>query len=155
MDMDISGAYSPNTIYGQLTMPFLNKPVHINSHTPYDKTDTNASALSKSDFYKTTPQARVSVEDIHNTKGIALDDELVNDLFKDDKANLLSNNINNFQSSVYKSNKDVVHTALQNGYSAEQAVNAAKAFKAYSANTVNDYSQPIKLLSAQTPVTVG
>ena len=51
MSIDISGPYSPDTIYGQLTMPFAEKPVHINSHTPYDE-DEAQTEFTQADFQK-------------------------------------------------------------------------------------------------------
>ena len=47
----ISGAYSPKTVYGQLTSPFIPKQLIINAHNPIlDAEDSESKALTLKDF---------------------------------------------------------------------------------------------------------
>ena len=45
MSTEAIGAYSPDTVYGQLTSPFTPQKIKINAHTPYDKVDENESKV--------------------------------------------------------------------------------------------------------------
>ena len=116
MSIESVGAYSPDTIYGQLTMPFKNKPVHINAHTPLDAENGNT-VLTRNSFYNNQSEGKVSIEDIRNIKSLELDDSLKVDIgIKVAKDFPPEPNVGVFQQSTYTKGNGVVFDALKNGY---------------------------------------
>ncbi len=146
MNIDTTGAYSKDKIYGQLTMPFANKPVVINAHTPYDNENSN-SAVSRADFLKNSQvQNRYTIKDILENNGIKLDDSLKTDIgiveMKEfpPESGLATFNLTNLQN-----NSDVALNAIKNGYMPDRSIVVAKAYRAY--NTVNNHGNITKYLS--------
>ena len=62
MSTEAIGAYSPDTVYGQLTSPFTPQKIKINAHTPYDKVDENESKVFSREYFKGKPQAKMIYE---------------------------------------------------------------------------------------------
>ena len=134
MSIESIGVYSPDTIYGQLTRPFQGKsekPVAINSHTEYDEVGEKETVLTKNSFYNNQSKMQVSIEDIREIKGLELDD-IVTKVGPEFKTDYFSENlIPAFQLSTYSTGTGVVFEALQNGYTANQAIVVSKAHDAY------------------------
>ena len=149
MSIEVNGAYSPNTVYGQLTMPFLEKPVHINSHTPDEEYGDDV--LTKSKFYNNMSDMAVNIEDIQNINGLKLDDKLKVDIgIKVAEEFPPKPNVEVFQSSTYNDGTGVVFDALKNGYTAGNAIKVARAFNSYQ-NSMNFLNgNPIDALSERT-----
>ena len=149
MSIEATGAYSPDTIYGQLTMPFLDKPVHINSHTPDE--EYGDVVLTKNKFYNNMSDLAVNIEDIRNLTGLKLDDSLKVDIgIKVAEEFPPKPNVEVFQSSTYNDGSGVVFDALRNGYTAGSAIKINKAFNAYQ-NSMNFLNgNPIQSLSERT-----
>lgn len=150
MSIESIGVYSPDTIYGQLTRPFQGKnekPVAINSHTEYDEIGENETVLTKNSFYNNKSKMQVSIEDIHEMKGLELDD-IVTKVGPEFKSDYLPENvIPAFQLSTYSTGTGVVYEALQNGYTANQAIVVGKAHNAYqNAATRNNENAVSNLL---------
>lgn len=147
MNIDTSGGYSPDKIYGQLTMPFLNKPVTINAHTPYDNANNTAQAVSKSNFYNNKSEMMVSIEKIRKSKGIELDESLKTDIgIKEPVEFPPESPVNSFNVSRYNDGKGVVYNALKNGYSASQSIVIGNAFKAYGKAATSNQNPVTSLL---------
>ena len=131
MSIESVGAYSPDTIYGQLTMPFKNKPVHINAHTPLDAENGNT-VLTRNSFYNNQSEGKVSIEDIRNIKSLELDDSLKVDIgIKVAKDFPPEPGVGVFQQSTYTKGNGVVFDALKNGYTGSVAITIGNAYKAY------------------------
>ena len=145
MSIESLGAYSPNTIYGQLTMPFSNKPVTINSHTPYDEEDDDV-VLTRNSFYNNNSKMQVSIEEIREMKGLELDDKIVTKVGTEVKEFPPKNTIPSFQLSSYTSGSGVVFEALQNGYTGKTAIVVGKAFEAYQNAAKHNFSDVVKNL---------
>jgi len=139
MSIETVGAYSPDTIYGQLTMPFAEKPVHINSHTPYDKDVEEQTEFSQADFQKNL-QARVRIasKDIRDVASMEMVDNLTIDIGLVKMIDFPpESNVGTFQASNLLDGKGVVYEALRNGYSPDRAIVTGSAYKAYSKASIN------------------
>ena len=133
MNTENVGAYSPDIIYGQLTMPFINKPVKINSHTPYDKVENTQQSFSQADFQKNVNNNKwKTIEDIRDIKSMELNEQLSFDFSVTEKKDNASDAVSAFQSSTLKDGTGIVYEALKNGYSSDKAIIAGKAYKTYS-----------------------
>jgi len=144
MSIESVGAYSPDTIYGQLTMPFTNKPVHINAHTPDE--EYGDAVYTRDKFYNNLSDMQVSIEDIADIKSLELDDRLKIDIgIKEFQEFPPKPNVNVFQSSTYLEGQGVVYKALQNGYPADRAIVIGKASSVYK-NAMNFGSKPVEAL---------
>ena len=127
MSIESVGAYSPDTIYGQLTMPFTNKPVHINAHTPLDKEETNT-VLTRNSFYNNQSEGKVSIEEIKDMKSLELNDNLKVDIgIKVAKEFPPEPKVGVFQQSAYTKGTGVVFDALKNGYTGSEAITMGNA----------------------------
>lgn len=144
MSIESVGAYSPDTVYGQLTMPFTNKPVHINAHTPDE--EYGDTLYTRNKFYNNLPDMMVSIEDIADIKSLELDDSLKVDIgIKVAKEFPPKPTVGVFQSSFYLEGSGVVNKALQNGYPADRAIVIGKANSSYR-NAMNFGSKPVEAL---------
>ena len=147
MSIDISGPYSPDTIYGQLTMPFVDKPVHINAHTPLDE-ESGKTVLTKNSFYNNLSDSKVSIEEIRDMDALELDESLKTDIGIKVAAKFPPENaLPAFQSSSYLEGSGVVYSALQNGYPADRAIVIGHAFHAYQNSIKADVNPVQNLLS--------
>ena len=145
MSIESVGAYSPDTIYGQLTMPFKNKPVHINAHTPLDAESGNTVFTRKS-FYNNQSEGKVSIEDIRNIKSLELDESLKVDIgIKVAKEFPPEPGVGVFQQSTYTKGNGVVFDALKNGYTGSEAITIGNAHKAYK-NATSLGANPVQTL---------
>lgn len=145
MSIESVGAYSPDTIYGQLTMPFTNKPVHINAHTPLDKEETNT-VLTRNSFYNNQSEGKVSIEEIKDMKSLELNDNLKVDIgIKVAKEFPPEPKVGVFQQSAYTKGTGVVFDALKNGYTGSEAITIGNAYRAYK-NAVTLGSNPVQTL---------
>ncbi len=145
MSIDVSGVYSPTKVYGQLTMPFINKPVHINAHTPLDE-DAGDVVLNRGSFYNNLSSSIVSIEDIRDMATLELNDSLKTDIGIVEAQDFPPKpNVEVFQSSVYTEGSGVVFNALQNGYSASKAINIGNAYKSYR-NAMQLGNNPVQTL---------
>lgn len=145
MSIESVGAYSPNTVYGQLTMPFTNKPVHINAHTPLDEENGNT-VLTRKSFYNNQSQGMVSIEDIRDIQSLKLDDSLKVDI----GIKMLEDfppepGVGVFQQSIYTGGSGVVFDALKSGYTGNQAITFGNAHTAYK-NAMTFGNNPVKSL---------
>lgn len=140
MSIETVGAYSPDTVYGQLTMPFKEKPVHINSHTPYDKDVEEQTNFTQADFQKNI-QARVRIESksIRDVASMEMVDSLTIDigLAKMQDFPPKPTSIGTFQASNLLDGTGVVYNALQNGYTADRAIVTGNAYKSYSKASIS------------------
>lgn len=134
MSTEAIGAYSPDTVYGQLTSPFTPQKIKINAHTPYDKVDENESKVFSREYFKGKPQAKMIYELPENeNKNKDFPPKFDN---KDDK-NKEENSVEvtSFQAST-TSSKDIVQNSLKHGYTPEQAVAVTKAQDAYKKSAI-------------------
>ena len=152
METERIAAYSPNTIYGQLSSPFTPKQIHINAHTEFDK-DPAKETFSRSDFSSKTPtKIKVdysSLEKPDVSKYQKKSEEKVVG-FKNDQNNsekTQTQNVNSFTASSL-SNKDIVNNSLKKGYSVEQVAVVLRAKDAYN-NSSTLTKNPIKTLSTR------
>lgn len=129
MDTEAIGAYSPTTVYGQLTSPFTPQKVSINSHTPYDKVDENSEskAVSREDFHKHKPaklkfELPEQEEDKQQKQQISGSETETKDYSKD---------ITPFSISSATSS-DIINNSLKHGYTATEALAIKDAHKAYT-----------------------
>lgn len=123
--------YSPDTVYGHLTMPFLDKPVHINAHTPLDEEDENT-VLNRGSFYNNLTQGKVSVEDIRDVASLKLDDSLKVDIgIKLAQDFPPEPSVAVFQASKYTNGTGVVNDALKMGYTGQEAIKFGHAYNSY------------------------
>ena len=120
MSTEAIGAYSPDTVYGQLTSPFTPQKIKINAHTPYDKVDENESKAFSREYFKGKPQAKMIYELPENEN-------------KNKEENSVE--VTSFQAST-TSSKDIVQNSLKRGYTPEQAVTVTKAQDAYKKSAV-------------------
>ena len=149
MSIESIGAYSPNTIYGELTRPFQGtneKPVVINSHTEFDKEEGDT-VLTKNSFYNNQSKMQVSIEDIREMKGLELNEGIVTKVGPEAlKEFPPKNELPSFQLSTFKNGSGVVFEALQNGYTANNAIVVGKAHEAYSKALKHDFTESIQTL---------
>lgn len=129
MNTEAIGAYSPTTVYGQLTSPFTPQKVSINSHTPYDKVDENSEskAVSREDFHKYKPaklkfELPEQEEDKQQKQQISSSETETKDYSKD---------ITPFSISSATSS-DIINNSLKHGYTATEALAIKDAHKAYT-----------------------
>ena len=120
MSTEAIGAYSPDTVYGQLTSPFTPQKIKINAHTPYDKVDENESKAFSREYFKGKPQAKMIYELPENEN-------------KNKEENSVE--VTSFQAST-TSSKDIVQNSLKHGYTPEQAVAVTKAQDAYKKSAI-------------------
>ena len=148
MSIDSIGVYSPDKIYGQLTMPFLNKPVTINSHTEYDEDSESDAVLSKESFYNNKSKMQVSIEEIRDMKGIQLDDKILTKVGPEVPTEFPPKfeNIASFQLSSFNNGSGVVYEALQNGYTPNNAIVVGKAHQAYQNAAKHNFTDAIQNL---------
>ena len=149
MDIETVGAYSPTTVYGQLTSPFVPKNITINAHTPYDTEDENAATTSLSNYLENHPRTKLlkgsvqkSVDGVGYNKNpykVKTGREVSKDTFPPEYG------VSYFSASTLSS-KDIVSGAIKKGYTAEQAATISKAKKAYE-NSYIVTRNPVKTLS--------
>lgn len=135
MTIENVGAYSPDTVYGQLTMPFINKPVTINAHTPFDKEEENIqTSFSQADFQKNIHNAKWnSVEKIRNIEAYEVDENLKIDIGLVEMSEFPPESpVPGFQASTLLEGSGLVYEALRNGYPADKAIVFGKAQQAYA-----------------------
>lgn len=131
MSIESVGAYSKDTIYGQLTMPFTDKPVHINAHTPLDE-EAGDVVLTRNSFYNNRSEGQVSIKDIRDMKSLELDDSLVVDIgIKKYEGFPPKSDVETFQQSSYINGTGVVFSALKSGYTGSEAITIGNAYRAY------------------------
>ena len=136
MSIENTGAYSPDTIYGQLTTPFLDKQFSLNSHTPYDKTEETKQAFSQADFLKNVNNAKFQAsDDIRELKAMELNEQLKMDIgvvVEVSEFPPKPSSVSSFQASTLRDGDNLVYQALKGGYSADKAIIVGKAHSAYS-----------------------
>jgi hypothetical protein len=149
MSIESIGVYSPNTIYGELTRPFVGeneKPVIINSHTEFDE-EAVETVLTKDSFYNNQSKMQVSIEDIREMKGLELNEGIVSKVGPEVVQDFSSKNeVPAFQLSTFKNGTGVVFEALKNGYTANNAVVFGKAHEAYANALKLDFTDTVKSL---------
>ena len=132
MDIETSGAYSPDKIYGQLSSPFLQIGVKINAHTPFDKEkeDDEATAVSFKDFHAKQPTFKYERQ-VGETNTVGLESNYKPSTVSvgTEPPEFPPKNVRAF--SVSTSSKDIVQTGLSNGLTYDQAYVRVKAQKAY------------------------
>ena len=153
MDMESIGAYSPTTVYGQLSSPFIPKNITLNAHTPYDK-EEDAEAVSLGNYLESRPNIKLvsgampkEITGVGYTKNgykLQTDDKQDEDKFPPEPG------VSGFSASKLSS-KDIVSGAIKKGYTAEQAATITKAKKAYE-NSYLSTRNPIKTLSTRSYV---
>lgn len=147
MSIETLGAYSPSTIYGQFTMPFDDKPVHINGHTFLEEETDEEEFVSKTQFYNNNADLAVNVEDIHNMTGLELDAKIASNVIQQPVEFPPKGLVETFQASSFNDGNGVVFMALRNGYTGQTAIKIANAHNAYT-NSMYQLSQnPIEYLS--------
>lgn len=142
MSTEAIGAYSPDTVYGQLTSPFTPQKIKINAHTPYDKVDENKSKVFSREHFKGKPQAKMIYElpEDKNSVNIANKEfppkyngnKVENNKDTEEKTTI---DVTTFQASK-ASSKDIVQNSLKHGYTPEQAVAINKAQEAYKKSAI-------------------
>ena len=126
MSIESVGAYSPDTVYGQLTSPFLKKMVHINAHPSAVAAEQTSRTVSLNNFIPTKANARVDVEKI-TSAGAARTQEINEGTFPPDPSDTdETSKLTHFSSS------EIVGGALKKGYSAQQAIVISNASQAYA-----------------------
>ena len=130
MSIENIGAYSPDTVYGQLTTPFLDKKIQINAHTPFDQDEEVKQTFSKNDFEKNisekvfpTFEEMTTFEEEKQVFGVPSEQLEFPPKMP---------SISTFQASNTKTSSEWVNAALKNGYSANKAVLIGKAYSTYS-----------------------
>lgn len=149
MSIESIGAYSPSTIYGELTRPFLGtneKPVVINSHTELDE-EEGETVLTKNSFYNNQSKMQVSIEDIREMKGLELNEGIVTKVGPEVVQEFPpKDELPSFQLSTFQNGSGVVFEALKNGYTATNAVVVGKAHEAYANTLKLDFKDTVKSL---------
>lgn len=136
MNTEAVGAYSPTTIYGQLTSPFVPKSITINAHTSFDNMDdAEGVTFSKEDF-QGKPQAWMKISIDTDLEEFGLSDNYKTVANSDNQNNsgqvvVSSNKVSGFSKSNLSS-KDIVNSSLKKGYSTSEAIVISKAQQAYS-----------------------
>lgn len=126
MSIEVSGAYSPDKVYGNLTSPFLNKMVHINAHPSSEQKDEDdAAVVSLSNFRPDKASARVDVNKIAAI-GTSKAKEINEGSFPPDPAE-----DDGKVQLADVSSKKIVNGALQRGYSAQESIVIKHAVNAY------------------------
>ena len=161
MTTEAIGIYSPTTVYGQLTYPFSPKKIHVNAHTPYDKTDESAKAVSNTSAVRKATegtgvsskiQTQKDFDDIKNlntnqflktkTSGNEKDEE-------EDKQDFPpKSQVGTFTASSLSS-YDIVSNSLKKGYSYKEALVISRASNAYK-NSAMGTKNAVKSLSTRT-----
>lgn len=123
-----------NELQFTLTSPFVHKEVVINSHTPYDEPKEIQETFNKGNFYS---------RDF--ATGAVVEPNQVANVYAD-LVNLQEPpEINYFQKEY---SNEIVEKCLNNGYSAQEAVNVKNAYKAYGINE-NNYRNGVGIMSTQ------
>ena len=147
----VSGAYSRDVVYGQLTSPFVPKQlnVKINAHTPYDKQQNDNGAVSLSNFVG--DRLSTTLMDFYSDKeddySFGIQSNLLNNDFIKTTEYPPKSTVSGFSASSLSS-KDIVSGALKSGYSAQQAMVISRAQNAYK-NSVGITNNPIKSFSTR------
>lgn len=110
--------YSPTTVYGQLSSPFIVKSVSINAHTANEAVVEDVGTFSRD--YFTEGSARFKYAASYSPSSIASIQS--------------ENGIHSFSAS--SGSGDIVKTALNSGYSANEAITVSNAKAAYSRSAV-------------------
>lgn len=118
MDTEAVTPYSPTTVYGQLSSPFLVKSVSINAHTSDEAVVDDVQTFSRD--YFTDGSARFKYAASYSPSSIA---SIQN-----------AGGIHSFSAS--SGSGDIVKTALNSGYSANEAITISNAKAAYSRSAV-------------------
>lgn len=139
MSTEAISAYSPDTVYGQLTSPFTPKQITINAHTPYDKVDENESKVYSRAYFKGKPQAKMIYELPESDNKYDASKYAPKTDSESDTKTTTTLEVSSFQASSVSS-KDIVQSSLKRGYSTTEAVAVTKAQNAYknSAILTND-----------------
>ena len=147
----ISGAYSRDIVYGQLSYPFVPQNIKVNSYTPENpavKAETSQTGEIYDFLDKKLTKETFSLEKAKETYnfGIKQDDVFANPLENDAETfEFPPESISSFSFSSLSS-KDIVAGALKSGYSTEQAITIDKARKAYE-NSITMSKHPTRVLS--------
>lgn len=135
MSTEAISAYSPDTVYGQLTSPFTPKQITINAHTPYDKVDENESKVFSREHFKGKPQAKMIYELPEKENNFDASKYTPKTDSESDTKNTTPVEVSAFQASNVSS-KDMVQNALKRGYSTTEAVAVTKAQNAYKKSAI-------------------
>ena len=149
-----SGGYSPDTVYGNLTAPFLydeGKPgaflIHINAHTPYDE-PAESKAVSQSDYRQLVQNEKLfHIEDFVSIQSIGLQSEKFSQglVERATYEPYSAKTVSSFSlSSLSKS--DMVNNALKLGYSPNMALTVANAQRAYQNQPTNVAANVVDVL---------
>ena len=130
MSTEAIGAYSPDTVYGQLTSPFTPQKIKINAHTPYDKVDEDESKVYSRTHFKGKPQAKMIYELPESDNKFDASKYAQKTDSESDTKNTAQIEVSAFQASK-TSSKDLVQNSLKRGYSTTEAVAVTKAQNAY------------------------
>ena len=117
-----------------LTSPFIHKEVRINSHTEFDEPKVEQETFNKGNFY--------SREFAH---GEVLEPTRYTGVFEDLIEFKVPPDINFFEK---EHSSEIVTKCLNNGYSAQEAVNVKNAYRAYGINE-NSYRNGVGIMSTQ------
>ena len=148
-----SGGYSPDTVYGNLTAPFVYEsgktgafPVHINAHTPYDE-EVEDQVVTQSDYRQLVQNGKVfKIEDFVNTEAVGFQSDVVyQGLAEPPKYEPPVTSVNSFSASSL-SNANLVKMAIDHGYTADKAYTIAQAQKAYQTHIANVTAKPAETL---------
>ena len=108
MSIESVAPYSPTTVYGQLTSPFIVPRVKINAHTPYDKDSGKKSEVfSRANFEENTQ--------ITN-KGLKNYSHSVQDIYDESSGELSSS---------------ILKDSLDSGKSVNESISIRQAYNAY------------------------
>ena len=155
MSTDAIGAYSKDTVYGQLTAPFIYENnnrnayrIHINAHTPLDEPQEEK-AVSLNDFRQNVSTDRLfKIEDFVETEVLGMKSEAVTQgLVHTINNEFPPKNVSSFSASEL-SKSDIVKGAIKSGYKPHQAILMARANAEYSKNIANPGSNVVNTLSA-------
>lgn len=130
--MSIEGLspYSPTTVYGQLTSPFIHKAITINSHTPFDDVDNEHEASSdvySREYFDGKPQARSVYGRVSADSAYERDLAKISEEITSEKVSL---DVSSFSSSELSST-DIVKSSLKKGYDTKEAIVIQNANYAY------------------------
>ena len=118
METEAVQPYSPTTIYGQLSSPFIEKGISINAHTDDEAVVDDVETFSRD--YFTDGSARFKYAASYSPASIGSIQS--------------SNGVHSFSAS--SNSGDIVKNALNSGYTADEAIVISNAKAAYSRSAV-------------------
>ena len=154
MEIETSGTYSSEKIYGQLSYPFLQTGIKINAHTPLDKEeDDEATSVSFKDFHAKQPTFKYERQ-VGETNTVGLESNYKPSTVSvgTEPPEFPPKNVRAF--SVSTSNKDIVQTGLSSGLTYDQAYVRVQAQKAYE-TSVGLTKNPVGALNERVYKTVN